>query len=189
MRNFDAINYNKNNWDVVAEDGTVIFSGDYVACRKKAFELFQEGVTIKHLDLNDGFDYVSFETVQSELAAIEEAKREQREQVEEVELTPSEEKYYNRLIKSVNVGTSRAFNEWHEITDIEPETFLKKAKWLFADPGEGRMCLRALGIEPDGTFVKLKIVRWEGGTCFYEDKKLGRLWHGPHFTWLSILSD
>ena len=27
------------------------------------------------------------------------------------------------------------FLDWHEKTDIEEETFLKQAKWLFADPG------------------------------------------------------
>ena len=69
------------------------------------------------------------------------------------------------------------------------ETTLEQAKWLFADPGPGRLCTRALGILPDGTLKRIKIVQDRYGlTSYYEDKPLGSLWNkwNPLVTWTVI---
>lgn len=192
MGTFGALCYNNQKWAVLGEDGAVLFTGKYTSCRQKAFELFQTGTTIKNISMYDRYgdiwDYVSMDTAKAELEEIEAVKKTQREQVlEEIELDPVSERHYNHIVKAVNDGTNESFNEWHELTDIEPETFLKHAKWLFADPCPNGYCTRALGINLNGMIQRLKIVRWEGGTYYYEDKHLGRLWSSrPCITQLTI---
>lgn len=194
MLKFEGIHYNNQKWQLIANDGKVLLEGDYSSCRKKAFELYRTGETIKRINmldkLGEAFDAVSGEDVMAEFDAIETAKKVQREQVmEEITLPAWGERYYNRLVKNVHAGKNTLFLDWHEKTDIEEETFLKQAKWLFADPGPGRLCTRALGILPDGTLKRIKIVQDRYGlTSYYEDKPLGPLWYkwNPLVTWFTI---
>ena len=77
----------------------------------------------------------------------------------------------------------------HPVPVPGKKTFLKQAKWLFADPGLGRLCTLALGILPDGTLKRIKNVQDQYGlTFYYEDKPLGSLWNkwNPLVTWTAI---
>lgn len=81
--------------------------------------------------------------------------------------------------KIVRAGNSKIFQNWHEYTGIDMETFIDGLRWLCDDPlPEGKLS-RELGSTTKAPYI-VKLERQYGleGLCAFYEQDTHRLWSG-----------